>query len=645
MAAPDDGKNKYPPEIADHYIIKETIGSGGFAKVKIARHKMTSEKVAIKIMDKAHLKKTDDLKRVPLEINALKVLRHPNISRLYQVHETEDKFFLVLEYAPGGELFDYIVTRDRLKEEEARMFFRQIVAAVAFCHSKGIAHRDLKPENLLLDSSKNIKLIDFGLIAHPVDLASVKLKTCCGSAAYAAPELIRGEPYLGPPADIWSLGILLYALLCGFLPFDDENTQRLYRLIQRGQYEIPAWLSQDSIRLIGQLLQHNPENRLSMAELLKHPWLVKGLSTGAIEWNFPDEAEPEEFIVQELAKYYALDAHVMASLIKERKYDQVTASYELLRQRRQRGFNIRLPAARSHLPIARTMALMGSRRMGGNISVADDDEHSEISLNGLLKDNFGGSAYSLNSSADNLTGQGRATDVDALGDSMARSGSLGASSLEPRLTEKQRWSSQGMDPSTGLDRIEPGEQRIVRTSSTPGLATPKKEPAPRAPGTAGAQAQAPRGASAAAAAGATASQSMTPDDRERDQDHLALGHPGSLTSLRSIARSMMSLFGGRHEPRKVKGAFNVATTSRKEPKEVLDEITRMCQEEGLEFKVKGFLVKTKVFDTTGKPTVCINFEVCRVQGLDLTGIRLTRVKGDTWLYKRTCERLLGLLRL
>jgi maternal embryonic leucine zipper kinase len=230
----DETHGKYPPEISEHFVIRETIGSGGFAKVKMARHKMTSEKVAIKIMDKAHLLKTDDLKRVPQEIASLKVLQHPNISRLFQVLETEDKYFLVLEHAPGGELFDYIVTRDRLKEGEARMFFRQIVAAVAFCHSKGIAHRDLKPENLLLDANKNIKLIDFGLVSRPANLATTRLTTCCGSAAYAAPELIRGEPYLGAPADIWSLGILLYALLCGFLPFDDENTQRLYRLIQRG---------------------------------------------------------------------------------------------------------------------------------------------------------------------------------------------------------------------------------------------------------------------------------------------------------------------------------------------------------------------------------------------------------------------------
>jgi len=244
---------------------------------------MTGEKVAIKVMDKAKLRETDDLERVALEIAALKKLHHQNICRLYQTVETPEKHFLVLEFAPGGELFDYIVARDRLKEDEARRFFRQIIVAVAFCHDNGVIHRDLKPENLLLCHNQTIKLIDFGLIAMPADVKTQLLTTCCGSAAYAAPELIRGEPYLGEPADMWSLGILLYALLCGFLPFDDENTQRLYRLIQRGQYEIPPWLSSGSQKLISQLLKHKPEHRITMDKLLEHPWVLKGLKVDRLD--------------------------------------------------------------------------------------------------------------------------------------------------------------------------------------------------------------------------------------------------------------------------------------------------------------------------------------------------------------------------
>ncbi|XP_063177138.1 maternal embryonic leucine zipper kinase-like isoform X2 [Chroicocephalus ridibundus] len=185
-------------EILKCYELHETIGTGGFAKVKLARHLLTGEKVAIKIMDKLAL--GDDLPRVKIEIDAMKNLRHQHICQLYHVIETSEKMFMVLEYCPGGELFDYIISKDRLSEEEARVFFRQIVSAIAYVHSQGYAHRDLKPENLLIDKEHNLKLIDFGLCAKP-------------------------------KADIWSMGVLLYALLCGFLPFDDNSLMAVYRKI------------------------------------------------------------------------------------------------------------------------------------------------------------------------------------------------------------------------------------------------------------------------------------------------------------------------------------------------------------------------------------------------------------------------------
>ncbi|XP_074992536.1 maternal embryonic leucine zipper kinase isoform X16 [Calonectris borealis] len=216
-------------EILKYYELHETIGTGGFAKVKLARHLLTGEKVAIKIMDKFAL--GDDLPRVKIEIDAMKNLSHQHICQLYHVIETSKKIFMVLEYCPGGELFDYIISKDRLSEEEARVFFRQIVSAIAYVHSQGYAHRDLKPENLLIDKEHNLKLIDFGLCAKPKGGLDYHLNTCCGSPAYAAPELIQGKAYIGSEADIWSMGVLLYALLCGSLPFDDDNVMAVYRKI------------------------------------------------------------------------------------------------------------------------------------------------------------------------------------------------------------------------------------------------------------------------------------------------------------------------------------------------------------------------------------------------------------------------------
>nr|XP_006008236.2 PREDICTED: maternal embryonic leucine zipper kinase [Latimeria chalumnae] len=240
-------------ELLKYYDLYETIGTGGFAKVKLACHILTGEKVAVKIMDKTAL--GDDLPRVKTEIEAMKNLSHQHICQLYHVIETSTKIFMVLEYCPGGELFDYIIAKDRLSEDETRVFFRQIVSAMAYVHSQGYAHRDLKPENLLIDEDHNLKLIDFGLCAKPKGGLDYQLMTCCGSPAYAAPELILGKAYIGSEADIWSMGVLLYALMCGFLPFDDDNVMALYKKITRGKYEIPKWLSDGSVRLLSQMLQ------------------------------------------------------------------------------------------------------------------------------------------------------------------------------------------------------------------------------------------------------------------------------------------------------------------------------------------------------------------------------------------------------
>nr|XP_038027213.1 maternal embryonic leucine zipper kinase-like isoform X3 [Anas platyrhynchos] len=225
-------------------------------------------------MDKLAL--GDDLPRVKTEIDAMKNLSHQHICRLYHVIETSKKIFMVLEYCPGGELFDYIISKDRLSEEEARVFFRQIVSAIAYVHSKGYAHRDLKPENLLIDEEHNLKLIDFGLCAKPKGGLDYHLNTCCGSPAYAAPELIQGKAYIGSEADIWSMGVLLYALLCGFLPFDDDNVMAVYRRIMRGKYTIPKWLSPSSTLLLSQMLQVDPKKRITVKHLLSHPWLMEG---------------------------------------------------------------------------------------------------------------------------------------------------------------------------------------------------------------------------------------------------------------------------------------------------------------------------------------------------------------------------------
>ncbi|XP_048589644.1 maternal embryonic leucine zipper kinase isoform X2 [Nematostella vectensis] len=325
----------FPVELSKYYDVRETIGSGGFAKVKLAVHRTSGEKVAIKMMNKEAL--GHDLPRVQRELEAMKDLCHQHICQLYHVIETDENIYMVLEYAQGGELFDYIVAKDRLKEDEARGFFRQIISAVAYIHEKGYAHRDLKPENLLLDEEQNIKLIDFGLVAKPEGGMTEQLETCCGSPAYAAPELISGLPYFGNEVDLWSMGVLLYALVCGFLPFDDDNTYKLYRLIQKGEYEIPSWLSQGTVAILGQLLQVSPRKRAKIQDLVNHDWVMKGYAA-PVKWQTKIKRDkPEMDVIKELAAYYEVSTERMAKRILEWKYDHATATYFLLRKKKSQG--------------------------------------------------------------------------------------------------------------------------------------------------------------------------------------------------------------------------------------------------------------------------------------------------------------------
>ncbi|PSN48421.1 Maternal embryonic leucine zipper kinase [Blattella germanica] len=322
-----------------YYELEKTIGCGGFAKVKLATHVLTGEKVAIKIMEKAHL--GDDLPRVQLEMKALKNLSHQHICKLFQVIETETHYFMVMEYCAGGELFDHIVEKSRLSENEARYFFRQIVSAVAYLHERGYAHRDLKPENVLFDKEQVIKLIDFGLCAKPREGMDSQLATSCGSPTYAAPELVVGNKYFGSQVDVWSMGVLLYALLCGYLPFDDNNIDSLYRKILSGKYDEPEWLSAGSKRLINSMLQVDPNNRITIEKLTCHPWLTMGY-IGPVSKGVHGIHEKDHECLEVMSEFHRVSRSTMWSNLSSWKYDYDTATYLLLLMRKRRGLPIKL---------------------------------------------------------------------------------------------------------------------------------------------------------------------------------------------------------------------------------------------------------------------------------------------------------------
>merc|ERR1719267_335175 len=265
-----------------HYILGKTIGEGTFGKVKLGTHILTGERVAVKVLEKDRIKEVADVERVAREIHILKLIRHPHIIQLYEIIETPRQLYLIMEYASGGELFDYIVANGRVQEPEACSFFHQIIAGVEKIHAMNIVHRDLKPENLLLDDHRNIKIVDFGL--SNVFRDGQLLKTACGSPCYAAPEMIAGHNYVPSLCDLWSCGVILFALVCGYLPFEDQNTAALYKKILAADYRPPKFISEAVKGLIAGLLTTDPNRRFTVPMVRAHAW-YRQVSESSFRWE------------------------------------------------------------------------------------------------------------------------------------------------------------------------------------------------------------------------------------------------------------------------------------------------------------------------------------------------------------------------
>ncbi|XP_057199902.1 serine/threonine-protein kinase MARK2 isoform X2 [Triplophysa rosa] len=315
------------PHIGNYRLLK-TIGKGNFAKVKLARHVLTGKEVAVKIIDKTQLN-SSSLQKLFREVRIMKLLNHPNIVKLFEVIETEKTLYLVMEYASGGEVFDYLVAHGRMKEKEARAKFRQIASAVQYCHQKCIVHRDLKAENLLLDADMNIKIADFGF-SNEFTVGN-KLDTFCGSPPYAAPELFQGKKYDGPEVDVWSLGVILYTLVSGSLPFDGQNLKELRERVLRGKYRIPFYMSTDCENLLKKFLILNPTKRGSLEQqIMKDRWMNVGYDEEELKPYIepqPDYKDPRRTDIMLQMGFF--QEEIQDSLVTQ-KYNEVMATYLLL---------------------------------------------------------------------------------------------------------------------------------------------------------------------------------------------------------------------------------------------------------------------------------------------------------------------------
>ncbi|EOY31091.1 Salt overly sensitive protein 2a isoform 4 [Theobroma cacao] len=256
------------------YEVGRTIGEGTFAKVKFARNIDTGESVALKVLAKTTILKHKMVDQIKREISIMKIVRHPNIVRLHEVLASRTKIYIVLEFVSGGELFDKIVHRGRLPENESRRYFQQLIDAVSHCHSKGVYHRDLKPENLLLDSYGNLKVSDFGLSALPQQGVGL-LHTTCGTPNYVAPEVLSNQGYDGAAADVWSCGVVLFVIMAGYLPFDEIDLPTLYKKVNAAQFSFPFWFSPGAKSLVQKILDPNPKTRIKIEGIKNDPWFQK----------------------------------------------------------------------------------------------------------------------------------------------------------------------------------------------------------------------------------------------------------------------------------------------------------------------------------------------------------------------------------
>lgn len=269
------------------YELGRTLGEGTFAKVKFAKNLETAENVAIKILDRDQVFRHKMVEHLKREISTMKLIKHPNVVKIFEVMASKSKIYIVLEFVGGGELFDQIAKHGRLKEDDAGRYFQQLINAVDYCHSRGVYHRDLKPENLLLDSYGVLKVSDFGLSAYSQQVREDGLlHTACGTPNYVAPEVLNDKGYDGTASDIWSCGVILFVLMAGYLPFDEPNLMALYKKICKADFTCPSYFSPGAKKLIKRVLDPNPLTRITIPEILEDEWFKK--------WYKPAYSEEEQ---------------------------------------------------------------------------------------------------------------------------------------------------------------------------------------------------------------------------------------------------------------------------------------------------------------------------------------------------------------
>uniref|UniRef100_A0A9J8C9R1 non-specific serine/threonine protein kinase n=1 Tax=Cyprinus carpio carpio TaxID=630221 RepID=A0A9J8C9R1_CYPCA len=680
------GRNVVPtvddnPHIGNYRLLK-TIGKGNFAKVKLARHILTSKEVAVKIIDKTQLN-SSSLQKVSLLLHVL-ICDHLSFSppvKLFEVIETDKTLYLIMEYASGGEVFDYLVAHGRMKEKEARAKFRQIVSAVQYCHQKCIVHRDLKAENLLLDADMNIKIADFGF-SNEFTVGN-KLDTFCGSPPYAAPELFQGKKYDGPEVDVWSLGVILYTLVSGSLPFDGQNLKELRERVLRGKYRIPFYMSTDCENLLKKFLILNPTKRGSLEQIMKDRWMNVGHEDEELKPYIqpqPDYKDPRRTDI--MLQMGFSQEEIEESLIKQ-KYNEIMATYLLLDYRNSEldeGVNLLLkPRPGSDLtnsngpspphmvqrsvsstqkPVRRSTdqgeqigSSYSKRPQGENKHRVEDSGRKGSSSSTkvppspvITSERKKSSTPSTNSILSTGTSRSRNSPVSERATLGVQNGK---DSDPPQRAPGASPSAHNISSAAGTDRTN--FPRGVPTRNTfhlgqqRGARDQQGSPyhgAPASPSLSHGNSQQRRPAASGIFSKLTSKfvRSVGPEDDNKDSS----SSPGGGTP----PAAPMSSLKDQAKPRSLRFTWSMKTTSSMDPGDMMKEIRKVLDANSCEYELREtYMLLCLAGNPARDDFVQWEMEVCKLPRLSLNGVRFKRISGSSIAFKNIASKIANELKL